>query len=945
MAVIFSRPCITAAVLALCSPAIVAAQTGAAAEVQTESYRLDIPAQPLSDALQMFARLARQQLSFDAARLAGKTSQPLIGEFTAEAALRRLLVGTGIAFRRGSQGVWLVGPAPLSNESARDVEEILVTGSRLSRAGVEGPVPVNIYTRRDIERSGQMTVADFLSTLPEISLASPENSSATYFGESTVRLRGLPVGTTLVLVNGRRVTGGSTTAGFGGYLDLNNIPSGVIERVEVVPEGSSAVYGSDALAGVVNIILKKEIDGVQSNVRYGRASGIDEKSADVAWGASSDRGAISLIGSYYQRSDLVGTERSIVSSNAYGTLIDRCNPGTVYSVDGSNLPGLNSPTAAMTESGDFVAGAVNRCRYTSERALIPIARRASVFGFGSYQLTPQVELFAEFLYTRQNQEFGFTHWTLNRTRVPASNAFNPFGQDVLVSYRFNSAGALAGVETDVDFMRPLIGARGTFGSDWKWEVAAWQAGEKVFGDQRGGALNVANRAAALASSDPATALNLFTTGASASDALLRSIFTEFNLHTSDRSRIVNGFVRGTAFALPAGDVSVVLGAEYVRNDLKWRETASYSTDSAYNFTYDRQVASVFSEIHVPIIAGATAQSGDLLALSGALRYDHYDDFGGHTTPQLALEFRPWQSLLVRAAYAEAFKAPSLISLYYPVYTADNQCCVTDPQRGGESVSYIYSYGGAPGLKPESGESLSAGLVWSPTQIDGLETSLSWWQIKQYDRTTVLDPQTIVDYEALFPGYVTRDPVTRAIQAVSVGFVNFGELQVSGFDFDVSYSLSTAAGTWQPGLRVSQMYQYDAAILPGLPMTDRLSKADDDAWGPRWKGVLSLGWSLGDYSVNVAGRYLGAYADYPLAGVSRRELGDFWLFDLSTKYDLGRAFAANNRYLRDAYLQLSVVNALDSLPRYSDHRSGYIGYDPAQYDIRGRFVTAHFGVQF
>ncbi|MEJ1964633.1 MAG: TonB-dependent receptor [Gammaproteobacteria bacterium] len=972
---------------------------------------MPLPPQPLADALDSFAQRTGLQLIYSAALAKNVMSQGAAGGQSAEQVLRDLLRGTGLTFEFvNDRTVTLMPPAtaprapadvstgskpnvssaPSSAAPAADskertgfwsrlqafrlaqandvsqpdaaiagnrkaggateVETVTVTGSRLTRTSVEGPVPVNVYSRDDIERSGQTTVTDFLNSLPEVSTAHPENGNVG-FGQTTVALRGLPNGTTLMLINGRRMEVGGTTVGSGGYFDLNNIPAAVVERIEIVPEGSSAVYGSDALAGVVNIILKKEFDGIEADARYGAASGIDESSADFAWGGKWARGSASLIGSYYTRGRLNGTERDITLNNS-GAAVQSCAPGNVYSTDGSNLPGLGAPSAgvragehAAPSAGDFVGGVLNGCRQYSDRDLIPPANRKSVMASGNYALTSHVELFTELMYTRQDLDFIQLRKQLTNVLVPASNAFNPFGKDVRVSYRFSALAGESNIATDTDFSRLLAGARGALGH-WDWELAAWEARDSADIFVRANNTNGANLAAALASSNPGTALNLFTSGAPASDAVLASIYSPVLQETRGRSQVANGFIRGALFDLPAGPVNAVVGAEYSRSLASWGYPSANTGFVGSSYDYRRKSSSVFSELRLPILAShGEPGAGDTLAVTTAVRYDRYDDFGGHTTPQYAVEWRPTGTLLLRGSYAKAFKAPGLIYLNYPFNSYSNICCVSDPRRGGVSGNYGYTFSGNPDLKPETGQSHSLGLAWSPRQLEGLEAQLNWWQINQVGRVTNLNAQTIVNNESLFPGRVQRDPQTGAIQVIDTSFLNFGELNASGFDLGVSHRFRTALGTFTSRVSATSMYEYRAAVTPGAPVVDRLSKATQDAWAPRWKGAVSLGWASGPYSAFASGRYTGSYTDYQDAGPTTRELGDFWLFDLTGKYDLGRWIGGKRTGLSDSFVQLSVLNVFNSLPEYSAFLRGEHGYDAAQYDIRGRFISAAVGVRF
>ncbi len=571
------------------------------------------------------------------------------------------------------------------------------------------------------------------------------------------------------------------------------------------------------------------------------------------------------------------SERAIASSPAFGTLIERCNQGNAStSTNGANLPGLSAPSAGITEDG-FSAGELNRCRQYEGRYLVPPAQRATMFAYGNYRLTSNVELFTEIMFTRHEQDIALPRKALSNVIVPASNAFNPFGTGVRVNYTFDTPAAWTGYEERNDFFRPLLGARGKLPgvvSGWDWEVTAWQSRTDTQNHHEGGNTNSAALTAALASGDPNSALNVFTTGAPASDAVLASIYSPADHDYLSTVDVLNAFVRGSLFDLPAGPVKIVIGSEFASSELRWKSTLP---TASRNFRYQRDTSSVFTEVRVPLLANpSNPRAGDMLAVTAAARYDDYDDFGSHVTPQFALEWRPSESLLVRGAYAEAFKAPNFVYVYEPRTTTVQYCCINDPQRGGAATPYDLTRGGNPDLNPETGRSHSVRLVWSPAAIEGLSASLTWWQIDQTDRVTGLQPEIIVANESLFPGHVRRDPVTNVIQLIDTSWVNFGELQVAGLDLGVNHSFNTPFGTFAPRLSATRTYRYRAALTPGAPLTDRLSKGNADAWAPDWKGVVGMSWERAAFSANVQGRYVSDYLDYQEIGPSRRELGNFWL---------------------------------------------------------------------
>src|SRR6266480_2926156 len=381
-----------------------------------------------------------------------------------------------------------------SKKKPVQLEEVIVTGSRIPTHAKEGAQDVQIYTREKIEQSGQTTVVDFLNTLPAVSTASSENGGATPLGTSTVTLHGLPFGTTLVLINGRRVeTSGINIAR--DIFDLSNISLAAVDRIEVMSTGSSAVYGSDAIAGVVNIVLKKDFSGLAVDTKYAGASGTHEWEGSFAWGKQWGRASASVIASYMTRSALLGSQRPITATNDYtpfGGTDQRgydCNPGNVFFPNGFSFNGQPPVPYAAVPAGytgtptvqEFAgtAGTLNKCSFIGYYSVIPAARRKGVFAQGSYRLTSSVELFTELLLSaaRQSQAAGppelFGEPGFQSFTVPASNPFNPFGQDVGVSNLLTTLGS--GITTnDTVFFRPLLGAKGDlFGTRWQWEFAGW----------------------------------------------------------------------------------------------------------------------------------------------------------------------------------------------------------------------------------------------------------------------------------------------------------------------------------------------------------------------------------------------------------------------------------------------------------------------------------------
>jgi iron complex outermembrane receptor protein len=966
-----------------------------------DSVEFDIAAQPMPQALKRFAAQAHLQLLFDYKAVEALKTSAVRGRFEARDALGMLLRGTGLTFQQVNDHTIAIktskttsdeqaAPAAPSGETQDRIpvpgvrvaqvdqgqtpspstvenpdeqtskkrpiqlEEVIVTGSRIPVVDGRGPQDVKIYTQEQIEQSGQTTLANFFNTLAEVSTSSGENGYQTRNGQTTVQLRGLPIGTTLVLIDGHRV---ETSGRNGTFFDLNTIPLAAVARIEIIPEGSSAIYGSDAIGGVVNIILKHSLDDLEVHASYGSAPDLDEYSADVAWGHKWSRGSITATGSYYTRPDALTTDdRSLTSDHDFtrfgGMNFDSpfCNPGNVYSLSGSNLPGLTAPFAAVPHNIrgvatllDFVptAGQSNTCDPFAGFPLLPATHRVAGLLSGDYKISDSVQLFAEMLYSHLAQYSYGGHPALVQADFAGSNPYNPFGQDVLVDYSFNTLDMADNQYTN--FVRPLLGARGNIAGSWEWEVSGWISRDSNYDVNPYSGMNSTNLAAALSSSSPIQAINPFTSGTPASSAILSSIFPTVYVNSASQTNSINGFVRGPLLTLPGGAVNMVLGAEYDHDELK---NGCYG-DPNYCFggtdSFYRKTRAVFSEIRIPVFGDKSrTQSTEVLTLSAAVRNSHSNDFGSATTPQFGVEWRPLETLLLRASYADSYRAPMLSAINF-VSFQEIQQPIIDPLRGDAVELVNANFGGNPNLKPETGISRTLGVVWRPS-LTGLELNLTHWQVYQRNRITFLDTQVIVDNEADFPNCIMRAPSQGGqpgpIESIDcAGYVNFGSLDVAGVDLVARDSVTTKLGTFGASVSVTETYRYEASITPDAPPTNRVSTASTDAWSPRWKGLLTVDWSRGPIFLQADSRYVGRYLDYQDLGANTTELGDFFLYDFSAKYDLSELVKLGHLGSTRAGIEASVSNVFNSLPRFSHYPAGY---DPSQYDIVGRFV--HVGVR-
>ena len=982
---------------------------GACAASDTEASirkTVDIPAQGLGSALESLAKVRGFQVVYLSDEVDSLKTAGVNGQLTADEALARLLSGSGLTFQHLDDATVTVFPqsaagsgssaAAKSNFPAtsahsdnpkgylhlaaadqpgpesivatdpvadKNTEVVTVTGSRLSQEAAQGAQETVVYSRESIRQSGQLTVLDFLNTVPAVSTVVSEGGFDTVAGAGAVRLRGLPIGSTLVLLDGRSVEGAGSGQSHGNPFDLNTIPSAAVERIEIVPEASSAVYGSDAIGGVVNIILRKKFDGLELSASTGGPTdrAYSDTTASAAFGKSFSRGSASLIASYQLRGSLSNLEREYTRDQdyrRYGGLDERgtnCNPGNVSSLDGSNLPGLPTasaaipvnPTGARLTPADFLAtaGVTNKCSYGSYgSSIIPSTRRLSFLGNAEYELTDSVTAFFQGIYSEDKQDSTLSPRSVYGQVVPADNPFNPFGVPVSVTYRFSDEGLFGNDIGFTYFGRILAGLKGRIGSGWDWEVAVWQSQDH--GKTReSNTVNNAALNAALANTDPAQSVNLFGSGVPGSADVMASVVYDPAADFASRQQTANGFIRGDLFDLPAGAVKWLVGAEYGR-----AKQSIYvpGEGSLAPERYSRSYRSGFTELNVPVLAGAAHGRGDMLAVNFAGRYDDYSDFGGRFTPQGGIEFRPIDSLLLRGSYSKAFKAPDLRTVYAAPITILNSDLPADPFRGGEIYGATVNFGANKNIKPQTGNSRSIGLVWTPSQLENLQLSVTNFRITEEDRITTPRIEVLLAYPQVFGSAIVRAPASPddiakgylgRITTVNDVAVNYGDLVVEGVDVDIGYKWTTAFGTFSPQLAVANIYKFDSAVSPGSPIENRLGYASDDAFATRWKGTAAMGYAFGPWTARVASRYVSKYLDYD----KKFMLGNQWFFDASAGFEAAQTVVPGNSWLHGLYVSASVVNFLNRKVQFTDYYG--TGYDPRMADIRGRYATVTVGMRF
>jgi iron complex outermembrane receptor protein len=842
---------------------------------------------------------------------------------------------------------------------SKTLATVVVTGSNIKRSDTAGPNPVQVVTREQIEQTGKSTLTDVLRTLSANAGNSYDEQYTGSFaaGSASIGLRGLSPKNTLVLVNGYRV------ANFGfalntqdTFVDLNALPIGAVERIEVLKDGASAVYGSDAIAGVVNIILRRDFKGVEVGGSYGSASqgGLTEKKANIlaGFGDLEQDGWNVLFGlDVLHRDRLDADEREFTRSGDFrdragGRLAGWSTAGGAWLLNPrAPVPFAPCPEGSAlrpySDFGSTLPG--NACAFNTQpfKTLQPGAKRYQASLSATWRINDTLEAFGDALYSYNyaDQIFSppltvgpglraYNPATGTLVDIPAvlpvGHPNNPGTTPLPFEYSFFDIGPRLKENRQV-FYRVLAGLRGQ-GERWDWEAAAITSQSH----QRENVDNFINRYAfeqILADGsydflDPASTPEPL-------DAL------RLQTERPGWYRLNSASFKATTsfFDLPAGRVGFAWGAEVRKEALDARTSEQVLSGAelrpAINIVNgERQVSAAYAEFSVPL--------HQTLELQLAGRGDHYDDFGNAFSPKVALRWQPLESLLLRGSFSRGFRAPSLPEIA-PGQTISYGSVVDpfDPIAPGGTRGVTNLRTGNPDLDPERSKNYNVGALWSPTADTSI--GIDFYRIEQDNLIKPDSAQYIVDNPALFPGRVIRDAQGR-IQIITNQYANQGELETSGFDIDFSHTFRTdrlgnftVAGSW------SHLLEFKQPLVAGQTPYDG---AGNNRLGalPETRGTTSLNWAVGDWNSTLSAQYIAGYDQRVSTQTSNPGLNSkvkpYHQLDLFVAY---KGFDKTT-------LSLSVLNLTDKNPPF-DPAGGSNGFDITQYNLRGQFVSLGVDYRF
>lgn len=771
-------------------------------------------------------------------------------------------------------GVATVANEPESSETEVP-ERLVVTGSRLMQSEVEGAIPVTVITRTEIDASGATNLPDALRAATQNSFGSArQQSGSAAQSVATINLRGLGSDRTLVLIDGHRTAKVPTDSGSS---DLNVIPLAAVERIEILRDGASAIYGSDAIGGVVNIITRKDFNGAE--LRYGNSQASREggttEEASLIIGSASDK-TQTLFGVGYNRRDIVfqrDRAYSRHSSSPFGNNWSETDfPNAITSADAD----CTAPGFFLTEMGtcnyDFAEVAANDAA---------IKNVASFFNV-RYQFSDNWSLYLNSS-AAHTESFGRYAAVSDRLFIAADhvdidgNSDNPYGRDMLILHRFAALGTRDS-STEADVYNLLIGAQ-LDGADWRADIGVHASDYNYDNTGR----NFLNRRAA-ASFVEAGLYDFRRPMQNSPDVLnaMRATVSQesyFQMH--------EGFANLSTdlFALPGGMAELSFGAEFRSERFSdqydaMSEAGMVGGGGGSSSAGARHVSAGYMEMLLPLT--------EALTVDVAARHDRYSDYGSDTVPKLSVAYRVADGLLLRTSYGRGFHAPdmdvvSIKSQQYYDYVLDPATCVfqgleQDCSLTGEPWSAVVDtrFQGNPALNSESSRQWSAGIVWDPSQW--LSTSLDYYRIELADSIRLFSAQDVLDSIQMGNGVpngleVQRadlqqcDAVTGEIVAgadgqidacdpvvnIVTGYANQGRIQTSGFDLSVRGKFALATGEWQSLLSWSQVREFEIGESGNLVGVAYL----DEAY-PKYRARLQHQYAMGPLTLSLNSNYIAGY---------------------------------------------------------------------------------------
>lgn len=852
----------------------------------------------------------------------------------------------------GAVGLTAALAPPLA--MAQDDETIYVVGSRIGRSSdFQGPSPIITVDREAIENSGYTNLQQLLEKIPVNGNGAfstrGNNQDSTANGAASISLRGLGADATLVLVNGRRVAISAFAEGVTtNFVDINTIPVAAIERIEVLKDGASAVYGSDAVAGVINIVLRKNFDGFEVSAGYGdvTSGSNSETTASAIWGTSGEDSNFTMIFDYFQNDTLFNVERGPAGSanqSARGGLDQRSSrgfPGRFFVDAGEGGTIIQRDPACPAGSS---AGPTCRYDYGPWNILIPEAERTGLMLLGHKGLGGGVEVFTEIAVQHNTSVAQGAPTPLDESAglTLDDHPNDPFGGNAVGISRFRTVDAGARQwDIETDNLRAVVGLRGEL-NDWDWEVGVQRARSESTqtGDRSQGWV----RTDFLQQQLDLGAYNPFG-GTFNPQSVIDQITTSLVRQGRSELTMYDAQITGALFDMSAGPVLMAAGLEWRDENVsdvpddQFQRSLIFGTE-AVSAAASRDNWSAFVEFSVPLV--------ESLELQLAGRYDDYSDFGNTFNPKVALRWAPTDQLALRASWGQGFRAPSLAQIglgpsQESEFFADTFGCLDNPAYCA-NTDFLIIFSGNPDLQPEESETFNVGAVWQPT--DTLSLSLDFWDITQdnkidevprifiYTANCNNQASTICVRAAPLPG-----DTLGALQFIRSGFVNISQQSAQGIDLAAYYNMDLGAGALTLGLDYTHLLEFKRVELNSTGLAFITRDLTGEYEYPEDRLALTGNYQIGEWGINSRLNYVGEFEDFGANVAARQRTVDaFMTLNLQLTYT----------GIKNTKVALSIDNVFDEFPPFAvgDGDTDLYGYVRDQHSPRGRFWSVRTTYSF
>ena len=908
-----------------------------------------------------------------------------------------------------SSAVLILAAGSALAQEAQKLERIQITGSSIKRVESETALPVTVISRDAIEKSGATNVEDILRRLSVNSAQLSDSTQGAGYATSNANLRGLGANSTLVLLNGRRLAG-HPFGSIGGSVavDLNSIPFAAIERIEVLRDGASAVYGTDAVAGVINFITRRDYDKGELTLRYGAPEkdvGGKEHGGSLAFGFGNlDRDGYNFLvtanikeqtrieaakqGWYWRHATEVPGSIPPTSFRGYpGRLMEiGITPGA-YPNPGASMAVCDPANSVVQVAGKTPNGVddVKRCRavYAAMLDNLPDSTKTDLFARGTFKIDADNQWFIEASAARNHTTGRAAPTPIDGTAMkvradgtyplvlmPTNSKFFPTalltrlgytpadytsftdpvsGQAFTdISYRSLDRGNRVSDNTNEQY-RVVVGATGLF-SGWDYDIGLNVA-------QARGTLNYSGYLleepflAAMKTGN----VNPFGPNDAAGVALLDGAALEGKVRQSKGTTVVlDAKVSRELMKMDGGMMAIAVGMDLRREKADDTPTnAEYSKGSHIGgegsvpaTSASRNISAIYSELSMPFAKGWEA--------SVAARYDRYSDFGSSFNPRVALRFQPSKEMLFRASAGTGFRAPTLWDVNSPVSNTNTADPQVDPEcpLGFEddprcNTQFNVRLSSDKNLKAEKSRQFALGAVFEPMR--DLSIAIDYWNIQKKDQIGLISGDTLMAEPGLYDKYKTRvkrSPTTGFISYIETPVENLGELKTSGIDIDVRSAFAMGSlGRLGVGFAATRTLKYSLQNGKDLPFTDYVGKSlGGNPPVPEWQHTLSFDWTLGSWNVALENVFTKGWQES--AAVVNTNLGVNAPYDVkdTSRWNL----AVSYRGFKNLRLALGARNAFDQDPPFvasSSYGSHAAGFAGSFADPRGRFIYGTATYQF